>query len=275
MAICVFGASIEHPSEEICREAIAAGTRDDRGELFEIISLRSLQNVSNNTTVHGFEDTFLEVEGSEFRVWHRPEGRIKWIRGKYGKPKGELAKTPFNCAKLARMYYDRVFKIEDPTIDAEIKAMADKILADMTPEEREQNKYRIEQMYTSQGGGPLLNHQGKAINQVESDAKEVELRKREADLNRREAEINAKQRHLSGTVTRKIELGGSVTKHTHIELMEKKVFELRKVARVEFGMQPALDSKKIELVDAILEEQTKREESVNKQMKEEPLAVTG
>ena len=285
---CVYGASPEHPSIEIIRRAIDEGVIDDRGEMLQLIEVQSLVNTGNNTSTHNFEDTILSAEDGEFTVSHRP-GRMMWERQRYGKPKAMLAKTKKNCESLAAMYYDKTLKILNPVIDAEIKALADKMIERLSPQEKELYFKEVQGKHTKGYAGPevrsdgakmmkpepLIDNKGKTIEQIGATAEDANLRREKARLQQWEEDLKKREQGLVDNTVKKIELGGSVTKYNRGELMEQKVFSLRKIARTEFGVECPNDSKKDWLVERILSEQQKKDDEVTGKMKEQPLDVTG
>lgn len=287
----VYGATPDHPQDEMIQRAIDEGIEDDRGELLQVIELQSLVQSANNDSTHGFEDTIITVEGSGFFVSHRTPGRIQWEQQRFGKPKAKLAKTKKNMEGLCAMYYDRTFKILNATVDAEVRAMADKMIADLPEDKREEYLRIVNGKHLSgyMGGKvrsdgkkiaelePLADNKGKSAEKIQTLADNADIRKREAALQKeREQFEREKATHVS-SIAEKIALGGSVTKYTHVGLMAEKVFTLRKIARTEFGVQSEQTAKKDWLVDRILKEQDLKNQLAETKMKakEQPLEVTG
>jgi hypothetical protein len=285
---CVYGASIEHPSTEIIKRAIDEGVIDDRGERLELIEVQSLVNLGNGTSSHNFEDTIITAEEGDFVVSHRP-GRMMWERQRYGKPKAVLAKTKKNCESLAAMFYDKSFKILNPVIESEIKAIADKMIESLSPAEKEMYLKQVQGKHTKGYAGgavrsdgakmmepePLIDQKGKTIDQLASTAEDVNLNREKARLQKWEEDLKQRESGLMEKTTKKISLGGTVSKHTQVSLSEQKVFSLRKIARTEFGIQCPETSKKDWLVEKILAAQQVREVEITDKMKEQPLEVTG
>lgn len=295
MSINVFGAKVEHPSEKIIEECIEEGMTDVDGNLFEAITVRSLQMVSNNTSTHGFEDTFIYANERPVRIEHRTPGRIKWISQRMGNPKGVLAKTPKNVQALASIYYYPILKITDPIADAEIRALADKRRSQMSKDElrfediqikkmshdrlsdaedKEEEEIRIRLM-GDRDEGRLVNREGKGLKEVAKEIEEHEMKKREIALRRGESDLEKREQKLAAKTTAIVEAGGNITQYAYGDLMapDKKVFALKKIARTEFGLAPAPEAKKKEVVDMILAEQERRNEAAREKV--EPLAVTG
>jgi hypothetical protein len=256
MAIYALGATRARPSEQIIQAALEEGIRDKDGRPFEIIELISLEPVADYTSVHGYEDTFVKREGKKLSIFHRKPGRIRWMQGEFGgMPRAQLAKTPHNVRVLALNYFDKKFKVKDPLHDAEIKAIADKEWAAMTDEQRVKEKARISGLDEAPYGGKKRNSEGKTKDEIYIEELEKDLRKRQRTVDQKELDVNAKEKNMAQKVSKAVEEGQVLTKHTRQELAPLPIHKVRKIARNEFKIQWKDTDKKTEIIEMIMKAQ--------------------
>jgi hypothetical protein len=139
MAINIFGVKRNFNEEQIIRACIDNGLTDDEGNLFEIITLVSLRPVAHGSSTLNFTDTVINAKDQgriTIRNGQKGCGRIAWQR-KFGKMIGQLAKTQSNIETLAKSYFWKNWKIQEPHIEAEVKALAEKYRKEKSPEELE------------------------------------------------------------------------------------------------------------------------------------------
>lgn len=278
MAINIFGAKAKFTEEQIIRACIDNGLQDDEGNVFEVITLVSLRPVASGSSTLNFTDTIINAK-DQGRITivnkQRGCGRIAWQR-KFGRMIGQLAKTPANIETLAKNYYWKSWKIQEPHIDAEVKALADKYRSEKSEGELAAEFKIIQGSKQSPYGGDMVDAEGKTAEQKEKEIEEANMKKRNAELRNKELELTKKEAKITQTITDKIEAGGSVTEHTYEGLMKMAtgpggLFKLRKLARESFGVELEQTLKKADIVDKILQEQVKR----NIKAVKEPVIVTG
>jgi hypothetical protein len=277
MAFNVFGAKESFPQEEIVKTAEDEGIRDDEGNVFEIITLISLRQVANNTSTHGFTDTFFDARGKgTIEVYQGPKGRgrIKWMVSR-GRAYGQLQKIPENVMTLAKGYYDGLWKIKDEIQDSEIKALADNFRSTMSEEGRKKEDERIRTMNQSGYGGSLVNREGRTPREIQLELENAELRKQQLGVKKREVELLKEKKEIISKTIKKIESNGMAIEYTRESLEAVKgVFQLRKISRVEFGIEIDQKMTKPQIIEAILGEQAKRS-SGPVEDKKEPITITG
>ena len=232
MAVNVFGASLDYTSDMIVKDCLDGGLEDVNGDLFQLITIVSLRPVQEGGTTHNFEDTFIHADQKPIRIQHRTPGRIKWVEQRVGLPKAQLARTRTNILALANMYYEKQWKILDPVVDAECKAIADEMISrlprstkaeidavnewklmmknpfaheerireiqkigipSLRPDTYEAYWERVGGSDKTVMGGAAVNRDGKTITQVEADIVRAELNKRDAAIRLREEAVARKE----------------------------------------------------------------------------------
>jgi hypothetical protein len=119
------------PEERVIE--LARGERDEHGKPFTIISLMAsaIDHRGSGARFHtcGYQDTFIHVldSGIEINYGQPGKGDIFFEKNDLGKLIGVVARTPWNMQTLASEYGDKKWRIMDPEVEKEVKAMADKI----------------------------------------------------------------------------------------------------------------------------------------------------
>lgn len=286
MAIHVIGATVKRPAEMYVKAALEMGLRDSNGITFEIIRLMPTTAVAEGGTIHGYQDTEIDAtDPGHLTIEHRtdrngdPIGRIKWqqhpVTRMYG---AEIAKTPHNIKALATQYYDKSWRILDPVVEAEVKAVADKMLAEMSQKERDTFRKRSAQHSQHQYGGQVVNRAGETIDEVFDKQGDIALNTRISEIKEREQGLEKREKALEQKVSSVVEGGGSVTRYTSEDLMSiSSPFSLRKKARTEFGLVIPPTCTKKAIVDMILAKQEENTQAAiaRAEAKVEPVVVTG
>lgn len=250
MAINVRGAKEGYTSEQIIKEALAERIEDVDGRIFELITLVATIPAGENSSTHGYTDTFIDViEQGRIKIKHGIEGRgrIKWMRSRRGTMEGQLAKIPANVDLLAANYRFGLWKIKDPLQDEEIKVLSEERLKSMTREQVQEEDNRISEHHESKWGGRAVNRQGKTSADIAREVEMTELRKKQNELKQKEEELKRRELEL-----RKKENDPESVKIDRDDLMKTSVFKLRKIARTQFGLSVTNESKRQELVDLIM-----------------------
>ena len=267
MAIIVKGANRSRKSEEVIKRIVENGITDSDGNELELITLYSTQIVANAARVHGFQDT--EIDARDMSFHHKEVGKagtLYWKKDSWGSTepaKAQLAATPFNKMKLAGVYRDGKFKIKEIHLDAEIKAMSDKIREEMTPEERTYDDARIKSLHTLPSGSIVKSP--KTGKTVEVDTLEIErqiLRKKAIELQKQEDELKVREKKLTKHLIPKfIEAGGKTQTYSRPELESMGIMSIKKIGRLEFGLDIPLTAKKNEVVDMVFQAQETKQDT--------------
>lgn len=283
---------------------MAIGEIDNYNNPFEIIELswkkNRVQRMAEYSKTRGFEDTEISDGPDGVNVTHirRGNGSIMWERpfNGHGPFVGRIARTQFNMVKLAKCYRDDLWTIKNRSIDLEIRAMSDKLWNEMTPEQRAFNEERIKRLHNLKSEEDMAIANKQAIDGLGGDPRAMKheyvskkptaeiptenlteerkmLFRKERELEEREARIKEIEEKYLKTHTAEIKKGKPPieyrTVYTTDQLRQMKPTEIRRVARVEFGitLKPADDrTAAIEKIVAIQRERTQ---------KEEPELVTG
>jgi hypothetical protein len=264
MAIYCRGARPNKPSEEILEAAL--GEEDENGVPFEIIKLKATRIEANYTSVHGCQDTFIEQEshipGRTFTIYHRDEGRVRWLKGKFGGlPQAILAKTEKNLHFLASHFYDGIFVITDRVIKAEVEARAKKLQAAMSEKEKEKQATRIKEAHTHKEGGPLPARGGMTVEKIEQTEERKALDARKRELDEREQGIDQKEENLAKRVVDTTEAEIKVV-HERGELEAMNMGQLKKLARGYYKLKFPETTKKAEILEMIFKPVAPAEEPV-------------
>jgi hypothetical protein len=244
---------------------MSTGVEDQYGNPFEIIELQWISSRLHRNTdyqkTRGFEDAIIEFpRGSELpRIRYRPNGSIHWIRRTPGRGpwRGQVAKTPKNMQRLAKTYGWRQWKILNPAIEAEVRALHDKWweslsdeqrvavennirLYNTLPSEQEQVGNEIPEADPRQERADLTEeHRQLIIKRKELEEREERIKDRESKVNASQAEKTA-ETGMSGAMTRQM-------------LESMKMHEVRKVARQILGASIPLEMKKSDIIEKVLD----------------------
>lgn len=257
----VFAMGVEGPRSQFTTEKMinaSLGVRDEYGNRFELIKLKSNKVLAGNTRTHGYEDAVVSRGAKGMIVKYRIPGDIKWVRNEFGMASAQVPRTPHNMDKLAKSYYDKEWEIEDSGIDAIVREMADKIKASQTEEERNLNeKIRV--------GAKITGYGMKAAQPVRPAAEEIQnereraLAERERELKAREMAIAAKEREVM-VEEAKIAAVTGASNYQEDALKSMKLPELRKIARREYKLHGTQLMGKEDAVEAILKAQVPKVE---------------
>jgi hypothetical protein len=265
MAINILGVKPKFTEEQIIRACIENGIQDDEGNVFEVITLVSLRQVAHGSSTLGFTNTTINARNQGQIVIQNGQqgcGRIAWQR-KFGRMIGQLAKTKSNIDILAKNYYWKMWKIQEPHIDAEVKALADLYRSKKDEAELAIELSLISGSKASPYGGAVVDREGKTPEDREREIEEAELNKKAAELRNKEIVLNNKENKILEKTVKKIEDGGKVTEFTFEGLTKQYTgvgaqFKLRKLAKDEFGLEFEKTSKRDEIIGRIIEEQINR-----------------
>jgi len=211
----------------------ALGTTDNYGNPFVIIKLRSTGVLASNTTTHGYEDTVvsLNTRTGELQVKHRSPGRLRWIRQSWGgKAIALIGRTPKNLEILARSFYDGDFVIEDSHHREEVKAIADKLIASLTPDEKAAMDERIRKSKIGTYGQKIAKSSAGAQEELVRE-KQRELSLREENLKKREAAVKTKEDGVKEKHIKNVKRDGTAVMVNLEALDNMKIYELRQVVR--------------------------------------------
>lgn len=260
--IIVKGANRAHPSEEWIE--LALGEEDQYGQPFELITLRWNNSRHHKMTdyvkTRGFEDTIISSNRrGEISIRYRPNGSIMWYRpnNKVARWIGKLAKTAKNMRLLAKMYRDKLWRIQDPYVDAQVRAMSEKLWESMPKDQKNYNEQRIEMMHTNhlekelKAPGSIVSPEIEKEDLREEKREQFKARK---ELERREKEIARKEQRLTSLEAEEIRKGKEPVQFHEGYLSGMKIYELRKLAKKHKIHLPAT-AKKVDLVKAILARQ--------------------
>lgn len=260
--IIVKGATRAHPSEEWIE--LALGEEDQYGQPFEIVELRwnnsPHHKMADYAKTRGFEDTIISSSRrGEISINYRSNGSIMWYRpnSRVARWVGKLAKTAKNMRLLAKMYRDRLWRISDPYVEAQVRAMSEKMWESMPDDQRKFNEARIRQMHTDHLEGDLKAPDSIVSPDVEKE--DIREEKREQfrarmDLERREKEIARKEQRLTKLEAEEIRKGKEPVQYHEGYLSGMKIYELRKIAR-KWNITIPTTAKKPDIVKAILSKQ--------------------
>jgi hypothetical protein len=231
----------------------AIGTVDSYGNPFEIVEMAwrmtNLNRNSDYVKTRGFEDTEIAIDrnkGITVRHIRQGNGCIMWERSLNGIGPfvGRLGKTPYNMLKLAKHYKDGLWTIKDRIIDAELKALSDKMWSEMTPEQQRFNEARIKSMHSLKSEEGMNSFVPTKVSK--EDVAAIEIEKKE--LFRMRKELEEKEQRLKGlegrygsVIQEKVAAGALPTKfnskYSKQQLLDMRPSELRQVARREFELR--------------------------------------
>jgi hypothetical protein len=255
MALYATGARPNRPTEEIIKNAL--GEEDENGVPFEIIEVTSVRNEANYTSMHGCQDTFIEIgseiPGKSFTISHRDEGRVRWLKGKFGgKPKAAFAKTEKNLDFLANHFYEGIFIFSSNVIKAEVEARAKKIKAAMTEEQKKKQEQHLQDKNTYMHGGPMPTRGGMTAAETEDSENRKNLDKRKRELDEQEQRIAKQEDDLTKRIVGATDAKVKVN-HPKDELQAMNMGALKKLARGYYKLKIADTMKKSEIIDLIYE----------------------
>lgn len=250
--IIVKNATRQMPAEKWIDQVI--GLTDERGNPFQIVRLTSLRPCVTYSKTAGFEDAIISTRAGKPHISYRSEGSAQWMRTIMGTFQAIVPITDHNLKVLAGSFYDKLWEINDAQIKTLVKRMADAIEAKMSPELKEFNKKRREELHRKQFDNPGvstpssvleadLDRQDKA-----ADAREMELVARESDLRKREMALQAREASISRLVGE-----GPFESPITRESLDLMLFaELRTMARTVYKLKPKMTATKGDIIDMIL-----------------------
>lgn len=249
----------------------AVGQIDNHGNPFEIIELTWKQSPihrsGDNDKTHGFEDTKISMGKDGLKIEHVRQGGgcIRWLRSLNGVGPfvGRIAKTPFNMVKLAKQYRDGLWTVRDRSIDAELKAMSDKLWESMTEEQRKFNEARIKSSNSLKAevgmNAPYVAPRKEKPVEEDNSEEKRELFRLRKELEEREARIKDLEKKHGKIAVEKIKAGEAPVAYnrtyTADELRKMNFYEMRKVAKRQFGIPVQPEDKKEPLIEKIMEKQ--------------------
>jgi hypothetical protein len=249
----VFAMGVEGPRSQFTTEKMinaALGVRDEYGNRFELIRLKSNKVLASNTRTHGYEDAIISRGAKGMTIKYRTPGDIKWVRNEFGMASASIPRTPHNMKRLAHAYYDKDWEIEEASIDSIVKGMADKINSELSPEDRELNaKIKAGQKIT--GFGMRAAQVVRPAAEEIQNERERALAAREKELREREMAIAEKERAVIEIESKAAVVSGA-SSYQESALRTMKLPELRKIARRDFGVQGTQIMDKEAAITAIL-----------------------
>jgi len=216
----------------------AIGTVDELGNPFSLITLRfiggGIQKVTDNSKTRGFEDPIIkhDPKSGGFKITYRHKGSACWERPALGGAyRAQVPNTPYNLRVLARHYGEKRWLILEADVNAQVKAMWEKMREAMTPEERANDDQRVAGMHTARMDTlkkvPTempVEHERRALKE-----EQTALQKREAVVRQEEAALEQKkQAGIEEAVKAVIEDEGP-KQYTQEELEGLKLYQLRKL----------------------------------------------
>jgi hypothetical protein len=241
----------------------AIGTIDSYGNPFRIIKLKwnatYLHRNAEYAKTRGFEDAVIgrNEETGDYKITYRRNGSISWSRpdGHIGKFEGELAVTPHNINKLVSHYGDKLWFIEDADIDAKVKLMYEKRIAEMSKETKEFNSIRLQKMHTADTEYKRDAKLEIPVDPSFDNEKQRKLTIKETDLDKRAAELAAKEKELAEKEKALVNAGAALSGYSKNYLMNQTIAVLRRHCR-ELGADFEMSHKKGDLVEIILDKQS-------------------
>jgi hypothetical protein len=257
MPIIVLGASKERKSETI--KGMAIGEKDQYGNPFRIIKLRWADDRKNTdyTKTRGYEDAVIQRDRTSggFRITYRKNGSIEWIQPEgMGPFFGEVAYTAYNMRKLAAGYGDKLWTIVDAGINAEVRAMYEKLVEAMPENLQEFNAQRIKLLHTKSSGGRLttpLTRTKAPGTDPELEEQRKALFQKEQELKEREAKIKDKEDSVQEKTVAKIKEGAPAVGFSREALEDMQMFEVRRSAK-SLGIETGMKDLKEDLINKIL-----------------------
>lgn len=261
--IRIHGATPRRTQKEIMQAAL--GELDENGVPFEVIEITSLRNEAGSTTVHGAQDTTIEIAddnpSKSFYITHS-DGRIKWEPSKFGgKPVAFLAKTEKNLNFLAHHYYDKTFIIKDSIVRSEVESRAKKIIDSMDEKQKEQNQKRIQGMVTHKDGGIITTNDGNTLDDEKYKSLEKALKEKEMALKKKEQELNEKAAFIESRIAETTS-GPVKVVHTKEELEAMHISQIRSLASGYYKFSVDSTDKKAELIEMILSKKEDNPEEI-------------
>ncbi len=251
---------------------MATGVEDQYGNPFEIIDLQWISSRLHRNTDYsksrGFEDAIIEFpRGSELpRIRYRQNGSIHWMRNTPGRGpfRGQVPKTPKNMQRLAKTYGWKQWKILNPAIDAEVRALHDAWWKSLPDEQRDvvKNQIRLYNTLPSEKDqiGNEIPYEDSRQQQADLTEEQRQLIIKRKELDEREARIlerEMKVNHAQASKTAETGLAGQMTSQM---LDSMKMHEIRKLGRQMTGTSIPASMKKHEIIDLILEQNPQKAE---------------
>jgi len=254
MAIIAMNATKARPAERI--KQLALGMEDQYGNPFEIIHLKWIQKRRNTeySKTRGFEDTIIAMNPTgDLEISYRRPGSIQWVRPDgIGPYTAEVAKTPYNMRKLATMYGDQIWTINEKNVNAEVKAIYEKIVENMPMAEKQFNEHRIKSMNSTAYGNPLAMPKRKDNDELLEQKREVAIK--EMELKEREAIIKEREEKIILDSVVKIRKGEAAIKYEEASLVDMEPEQLMQIAK-DIGAFTGGSKKKEVLINSIRRKQ--------------------
>jgi len=260
--IIVKNATRAHPSEEWME--VARGEIDEYGEPFQLIELQWLNTPLHRMTEYaktrGFEDTIItaNTKTGGVKINYRENGSVMWLRKKgIGPFTGLLAKTPKNMRRLASHFEDRLWKIMDPVIASEVKALWDSLKEKMTEKDLQFHNDRITSTHSSKSETSIPGYVARlpaedSATQIAEDRRQLNLQM--VELKRRELEVAEREGSLNKSKIESIAAGEAPSKYGQVYLEKLKMHEIRSLAR-KMGIPVDGADKKTTIVQRVLDRQ--------------------
>lgn len=227
--------------QDMLNRALNAGAIDEYGNLFSVIRLRALKVIKGHS-LNGIlqnAEIYRGFGGGGLRVRYHQPGNIKWKHNDdEGVSYGLVADTKYNRAFLAAHYYDGMWRILDPMIDSEIKAIAGKL------------ENRIDEKSTKVNPIRENVNAWRTGRTVDADGRELKVSPMQKnDIAQRAALVEAREKALAAK-EKTIQAASSKVDPNGIDLDDLSITGLKKVA-AQHGISVDTTAKRVELVEMI------------------------
>lgn len=241
----------------------ARGTIDIYGNPFRILKLNwgggKLHPNTDYAKTRGFEDAIIgkNRRTGGFKITYRRNGSIMWQRppGNVGPFFGELADTPYNREKLAAMYGDKLWTIQDQDIEVVVRAMYKKRLEAMDKTTLDFNRLRINGMHTHrlkddvQLEGAPIEAERKNLDEVQKN-----IRLQQVEIDKKSIELKNREEKLVNSGADLVEKNISTISYGK-EYLDKCNFVALKAVAKELGIKFPNTAKKAQIYQAIIDKQ--------------------
>lgn len=241
------------------------------------------QNFHQAKTHGNFDDLFVIRTEKGLQVEYRTPGSLEWLKdGLTGRYSAMCPVTPNNLGMLASCYYDDLWTIRDPVIDAKAREIADRIdeenkkipqdfvkivkeLDPVTGFYRSVEKRVHGTMYDYHAYRRSIAHKGAAdavmLSPVEKSMEAINLQKELQEVAKKRKELDERERQIK---EREKKTGISVNvlppeqAPPEIAPLEKETLDhlhigkLRKIARDQYGIEDAFKKTKSQLIPELL-----------------------
>jgi hypothetical protein len=240
-------------------QAIAAGTKDEYGNVFRALKLFWKGDANHRMTPYvktkGFQDAEISQDGQQFIVTYRHNGSLWWqqpVTG-IGAFYAECPMTTYNIKKLASCYGDGLwtFSREDKDVEQVVKDMYEKRIVNLPEEMKKFNEARIKGMHTHVSDvnvqaasiiAPDIEDQKKAL-----DDQQTEILLEKERLRKKEVELAQREENADALIAGMADSGVSLTPYSEEFLKTQKFHELKKLAKT-IGVVIPVTAKKDEII---------------------------